>query len=314
MATSSDVPDLAPAETERVRSRVQQLLAITAKSARFRSGLMQAASHLTPEEAAIVADLEAHGLDVIQLRDLLRGAHVLVDQPELYERWLFPGRSHQRISSHHPEVDKKQFPDFGMRGPLVREKLHGRTAHGTWLQLEKTPATMTAGKVRLPSLTDLKHLGDYVMYRITRSNVGPWGRSGATERRPMYLSPDLGVTVPIPSKVSDELTGVISEIEEHEDVTSASPELAVRFPPPDRANDLEELTFTGVAQGRGLFGSSNVWGTPSSAAAVELLHGQRAQPGWSTPEPGATRPDHVRVTGERELSFSVRLETTAGGT
>ena len=308
---SPDAPDLSPAETERVRSRVQQLLGITAKSARFRSGLMQAASHLTPEEAAIVADLEAHGLDVIQLRDLLRGAHVLVDQPELYERWLFPGRSHQRISSHHPEVDKKQFPDFGMRGPLVREKLHGRTAHGTWLQLEKTPATMTAGKVKLPSLTDLKHLGDYIMYRITRSNVGPWGRSGATERRPMYLSPDLGVTVPIPSQVSDELTGVISEIEEHEDVTSASPELAARFLPPDRANDLEELTFTGVAQGRGLFGSSNVWGTPSSAGAVALLHGQRQEPGWSTPEPGTTRPDRLRVSGERELSFSVRLDTSA---
>ena len=68
-------------------------------------------------------------------------------------------------------------------------KLHGRTAHGTWVQLEKTPASF--GKRKLPSWQDVLHLADYFMYRLTRSNIGPWGRSGATERRPMYLSPDL---------------------------------------------------------------------------------------------------------------------------
>ena len=192
-------PALSPAETERIRARVRLMIEITARAARFRGGLLQAAERLTPEEAAIVADLETHGLDVTQLRDLLHGAHVLVDEPYLYERWLFPKVSHQRISSHHPEVDKSEYPDYGMRGPLVREKLHGRTVHGTWVQLEKTPATMTAGKRKLPTWTDVKHLADYVVYRVSRSNVGPWGRSGSTERRPMYLSPDLGVRVPIPA-------------------------------------------------------------------------------------------------------------------
>jgi hypothetical protein len=282
-------------------------LAITARSGRFRGGLLQAATRLTPEEAAIVADLETHGLDVIQLRDLLHGAHVLVDQPDLYQRWLFPARSHQRISSHHPEIDKKRFPDYGMRGPLVREKLHGRTVHGTWLQLEKTPATMTAGKVNFPSLTDLRHLTDYFIYRITRSNVGPWGRSGATERRPMYLSPDLGVKVAMPETVSDELTGVLSQIEAHEDATSASPELAIRFPPPDRASDLQELSFADSGQGRGLFGSSSVWGTPSSRGAGPLLHNQGRPLTWSTPDPGATRPHSLRLNRECQLTFSVRV-------
>ena len=120
-------PALSPAETERIRARVRLMIEITARAARFRGGLLQAAERLTPEEAAIVADLETHGLDVTQLRDLLHGAHVLVDEPYLYERWLFPKVSHQRISSHHPEVDKGEYPDYGMRGPLVREKLHGRT-------------------------------------------------------------------------------------------------------------------------------------------------------------------------------------------
>ncbi len=298
--------DLSPAETARVRERVGLMLELSSRSTRFRRGILQAAAHLTPYEAAIVADLERHGLDVTQLRDLLHGAHVLVDQPELYERWVFPDKSHQRMSSHHPEIDKRTYPDYGMRGPLVREKLHGRTAHGTWLQLEKTPATMTAGKIKLPSLTDLKHLGDYVVYRITRSNVGPWGRSGATERRPMYLSPDLGVRVPIPEKVSEEVTGVISEIEESDDVTSVS-DMAYRFPPPDRANDLAELTFTGVAQGRGLFGGASVWSTPScSDKSAELLRNQVQRPAWSVPEPGKTNQSTIQV-GDRTLIYAVRL-------
>jgi hypothetical protein len=82
---------------------------------------------------------------------------------------------------------------------VVREKLHGRTAQGTWVQLEKTPAAF--GKRKLPSLTDLRHLMDYVVYRVTRSNVGPWGLSHMTERRPMYLSPDLAVPTSLPPAV-----------------------------------------------------------------------------------------------------------------
>ena len=88
--------DLSPAETERIRERVRLMLDISARTNRFRGGILHAAARLTPQEAAIVADLERHGLDVTELRDLLRGAHVLVDQPELYERWLFPDKSDPR--------------------------------------------------------------------------------------------------------------------------------------------------------------------------------------------------------------------------
>jgi hypothetical protein len=301
-------PDLSPEETARVRARVQLIVEISARGARFRGGLLQAAKRLTPEEAAVVADLETHGLDVIQLRNLLRGAHVLVDEPSLYERWLFPRVSHQRISSHHPEIDKRAYPDYGMRGPLVREKLHGRTAHGTWLQLEKTPATMTAGKRKPPSWNDVKHLVDYVVYRLRRSNVGPWGLSRLTEKRPMYLSPDLGVRVPIPQAASDELTRMISEIEEDDDVTAASP-LAHRFPPPDRAEDLRELTFK-PGQGRGLFGSSDVWITraPPDLARLLLSH-RRDRPSWSLPEVGTTSTAEIELSQDSRVAFAMRISS-----
>ena len=92
--------------------------------------------------------------------------------------------SRQRLSSHHRTVDKQLYPDLGMHGPLVREKLHGRTANGTWMQLEKDPGGLR--REHAPGWNDVLHLVDFVIYRVTKRNVGPWGLSAVTERRPMY--------------------------------------------------------------------------------------------------------------------------------
>jgi hypothetical protein len=292
-------------ETKRVRTRVRLMVQIASQIGEYRSGLAVAAKRLTPSEAAIIADLERHGLDVAQFRDVLCGAHVLVDEPELYERWRFP-KSRERLSSHHKTMDKAQFPDIGLKGPLVREKLHGRTQAGTWVQLEKTPASMGHG-FRLPTLTDAQHLWDYIVYRLTRSNVGPWGLSKATERRPMYLSPSLGATVPLPAAAEAELTGALERIEEGDDVTSASPDLAPRFPPPDRANTLDELVFVpGTRGGRGLFGASGVYVIESpSPAAMEVLRAKQTTSRWTLPAPRHTRMSTARA-GDRELRYAVR--------
>jgi hypothetical protein len=230
----------------------------------------------------ILADLERNGLQVPQLHDVLCGGHVLVDDPQLYEDWRFAKGSRSRLSSHHRDIDKALYPDIGMRGDVVREKLHGRTAQGTWVQLEKTPAAF--GKRKLPSLNDLRHLMDYVVYRITRSNVGPWGLSRMTERHPMYLSPVLAVPTSLTPPVARSLTQALRRIEADDDVTAVSQDLAVRFPPPDRADLVGELghSLSGRA-GRGLFGNSDVWvtQTPSPSAAVVL----RGSP--EPPAPGA---------------------------
>jgi hypothetical protein len=302
---------LSDVETERVRTRVQLLVEITARSGEYRSGLPQAATRLTPSEAAIIADLEARGLDVQQLREVLCGAHVLVDEPDLYEGWRFP-KSRERLSSHHKTMDKSRFPDFGLKGPLVREKLHGRTQAGTWVQLEKTPASMGHG-FKLPTMTDVRHLMDYIVYKITKRNVGPWGLSGMTEKRPMYLSPDLGATMPLPAAAERELTGALERIEEDDDTTSASADIAGRFPPPDRANTLAELVFvpgTEAHRGRGLFGASDVWitETPSSAAR-EMQDQQHEQPRWKLAPAGRTKPATTKV-GDRELTYAVRRVRT----
>ena len=281
-----EAPDaLAQQRAEEAKARVRLLIEITARAGEYRKGLLTAIARLSTEEASIISDLERHGLQVPQLHDVLCGGHVLVDDPALYEDWHFKKVSHLRISSHHRDIDKKKYPDIGMRGYVVREKLHGRTATGTWVQLEKTPAAF--GKSKLPSMDDLRHLMDYVVYRVTRSNVGPWGLSKRTERRPMYLSPDLAVPTPLSPPVAAAVATTLRRIEQHDDVTSASSDLASSFPPPDRVDPVLDLgkALTGRA-GRGLFGNSAVWvtETPSRLAATILGkdHGQpHAEHHWA---------------------------------
>jgi hypothetical protein len=260
------------------QARVRLMIEITSQEGTYRKGLQSAADRLSPEEAAIIVDLEAHGLQVPQLRDILCGGHVLVDDPELYENWRFPAVSHRRISSHHRDIDKTKYPDIGMRGVVVREKLHGRTAQGTWVQLEKTPAAF--GQKKLPSLDDVRHLVDYVVYRITRSNVGPWGLSRMTERHPLYLSPAIAIPTPLSAPVAQSLTAALHRIEDDDDVTSASADLASRFPPPDRADPMADLgTALSGHAGRGLFGNSDVWVTESaSLVATKILHQRLEHP------------------------------------
>lgn len=275
------------------RERIRLVVLITARAGAYRKGLTRAADRLSHEETVILADLERHGLQVPQLRDVLCGGHVLIDDPELYTRWRFAGVSHLRISSHHREIDKTRYPDIGLRGSLVREKLHGRTKQGTWVQLEKTPAAF--GPHRLPSIDDLRHLADYLVYRVTRSNVGPWGLSRMTERRPMYLSPMLAVPVALRPQVARTLTQTLRRLEENDDVTSISADLAARIPPPvPEAPGAELGQVLSDRSGRGLFGNSEVWvtQTPSPTAAAVLSRSRTAPP------PEAWKSSETRKAGE----------------
>jgi hypothetical protein len=302
-------------QAERMRTRVRLLVQLTTRHGRYRRGLVQAAKSLAPEEAAVLADLEAHGLDVNQLRDVLCGGHVLVDNPELYERWRFPKVTRQRLSSHHRTIDKGTYPDLGMHGPLVREKLHGRTASGTWVQLEKTPAAFGAGH-RLPSWNDVLHLADYVVYRVTKRNVGPWGLSAVTERRPMYLSPQLRTSVPLPQGTTRMLSTTLARLDAEDQVVHdagiTNSDLVRRFLGPLRKDPLLDLIpGPGRGRGRGLFGNSQVWVTEAGAAiARRVLSAAGQSGGWTLPDVVATRPVEVTVA-DRQLRLAARVPTSA---
>jgi hypothetical protein len=302
-------------EAERIRTRVRLLIQLTTRHGRYRRGLVQAATSLTPNEASLLADLEGHGLDVNQLRDVLYGGHVLVDDPDLYERWKFPKVTRQRLSSHHRTVDKQLYPDLGMHGPLVREKLHGRTANGTWMQLEKTPAAFGASH-RLPTWNDVLHLVDFVVYRVTKRNVGPWGLSAVTERRPMYLSPQLMTTVPLPHGTTRKLTATLTQLDAEDQVVHNTrhthSDLVRRFLGPLREDPLVELApGPGRGRGRGLFSNSQVWVTESAAStARQLLSGVGRSDRWTLPVAAAARPIEIKV-GDRVLRLAARVPTKA---
>lgn len=300
-------PGLSDVETDRVRRRVRLLVDITSRVAEYRDGLRRAADRLTRHEATIIADLEQHGLDVPQLREVLWGAHVLVDDPDLYEAWRFP-KSRERLSSHHKTVDKETYPDLGLKGPLVREKLHGRTKTGTWVQLEKTPAAMGDG-FRLPTWNDVLHLCDFVVYRITKSNVGPWGLSKQTERRPLYLSPSLAGSVLVPEAARPELARALQRVEAADDTSSA---LAALFPPPERASaEAELVNRPGTRGGRGLFGASDVHTDAlADTDAGRALRDARTTPDWTLPEAGRTEAITLRGKGKQIRTVVRRVPAT----
>ena len=137
--SKADVKPLSARRTEEVRDRVRLMIEITARACAYRKGLLAAAAHLSPEEAAIIADLERHGLQVPQLHDVLCGGHVLVDDPELYEDWHFAKVSHLRVSSHHKDIDKSRYPDIGMRGQVVRRSCTAGRPRGPGCSWRRRP-------------------------------------------------------------------------------------------------------------------------------------------------------------------------------
>ena len=175
-----------PEELAVARRRLALLVRVAASAGDFSPKLARAVDEATDSEIRLMADLVAGGMSIPELVSFLQGAHVIVGDDDLYDRWIFP-TSRRRLSSHHRTVDKSRTPDYGYDGPLVRESLHGKAVAGTWVQLERTKATFQPGK--LPSWTDLVHLRDYVIYRATGKNVGPWGLSAHVDTRPMILRP-----------------------------------------------------------------------------------------------------------------------------
>ena len=259
-------------QTAPVRTRVRLFIDITALGRQLSPG--GGAPRTQPGRGGDHRRPGRRRLQVPQLRDLLQGGHVLVDHPQLYEKWRFTKASHRGYPATTANR-QEAVPGFRDGGPVVRKKLHGRTARGTWVQLENTPAAF--GKGRLPSMDDLKHLVDYVTYRITRSNVGPWALSRMTERHPMYLSPDLAVPTPLTPEVEGSLTSALRRIEEDDDTTAASADLAAGFPPPERSDPATELgQILSGRSGRGLFGNSDVWVTETASQVAATIMDQAA--------------------------------------
>jgi hypothetical protein len=88
----------------------------------------------------------------------------------------------------------------------------------------------------------------------------------------MYLSPDIAVPESLPPAIESSLAHALQRIEQDDDTTAVSSDLAHRFPPPERAEPAKELIQRSDGSGRGLFGNSEVFVTETlSAAAGRIL-------------------------------------------
>jgi hypothetical protein len=154
----------------------------------------------TDSELTLLVDLAATGLTHDQLLRLLEGGHLLLPGHRLLDRWRsLPGVKPRTSSHYHPDdrrrgrgpgwveaarariADAHAHPvygqQYGLKGRFVHEALFGPGPHRTtFVQLERAAPS----KLRLP-----QHIADWVRYRLTRRNQGPYGSSVETDAAPM---------------------------------------------------------------------------------------------------------------------------------
>lgn len=120
-------------------------------------------------------------VSVNNLHEMFCGAHVMVqDDRELYNS-LSPN-STPRISSHHSDA-----PQLHQSDSFSGEFLFGTSGDYTWFQFENSPFEW------LNPLSYITHGFDYLTYRITGMNVGPYGLSPHTDSDPLTLSAGLSI-------------------------------------------------------------------------------------------------------------------------
>jgi hypothetical protein len=134
----------------------------------------------SPAELTIFGDLLERGLTFDQLVQLLDGGHLLVPGRVALDRWRDLPGARARPSSHYRDLRGADAgPQYGLAGRFTHEILFGPGPHGaTFVQLERAAPSRTA----LP-----RHLADWVEYRATHRNQGPYGSSAFTDARPLRL-------------------------------------------------------------------------------------------------------------------------------
>jgi hypothetical protein len=154
----------------------------------------------TDAELTLLADLVATGLTHDQLVRFLEGGHLLLPGHRLLKQWRsLPGVTPRTSSHYHPDdrrrgrgpawlerararlADAHAHPvygqQYGLKGRFVHEALFGPGPHRTtFIQLERAAPS----KLRL-----VQHVADWVRYRLTHRNQGPYGSSLDTDAKPM---------------------------------------------------------------------------------------------------------------------------------
>jgi hypothetical protein len=125
-----------------------------------------------PDEAQIMDDVFILHQARLNASEIFSGAHVIIaDGGRRYEAWTKLRTAQQRMSSH--QSDK---PEHAVSGPCCHTILFGTVDEHTWFQMENN------------SLEDwVYHLVDFIKYKATGKNQGPYGSSAHTDRNPLRI-------------------------------------------------------------------------------------------------------------------------------
>lgn len=109
------------------------------------------------------------------LSEIFRGAHVVIyDSRDNYLQWRNLGSASQRPSSHYSYDEQ-----YEVAGPLCHTVLFGTIGGHTWFQMENHSYDASM----------IKHGIDYVRYKESGRNQGPYGSSAYTDKHPLWIQP-----------------------------------------------------------------------------------------------------------------------------
>lgn len=121
-------------------------------------------------------------------QEILKGAHILIENPELFLNTInSKAKTRHRISSHYRD---NKTAENGINLPSNADFLVGLATidqkQQFWMQLENTKVDFNEGVIRGAILL-IVHILDYLYYKYTGKNVGPCGLSEYIESNPIKI-------------------------------------------------------------------------------------------------------------------------------
>lgn len=142
--------------------------------------LLKRLVEITNDEILLLLDILNLSDKKLSLQDFLQGAFIKInDGGQRYQKWSQfsnkQDRSRPGLSSHR-SLD----PQFAILGPFISTCLIGTDESNgskhTWIQAERFPLNIANA---------LAHGINYIQYKLTKKNIGPYGQSPHTQANPI---------------------------------------------------------------------------------------------------------------------------------
>lgn len=140
-------------------------------------------------------------------QEVLKGAHIVFGDPELFNHLKDNAQTRDRISSHYKQTLINQ---KGVDIPHHSEFLVGLAkdikdgAKKFWMQMEANKVDFSNGLIRGAILL-VMHTLDFLQYKWTGKNVGPCGLSEFTETKPIKINKEFSTKI-LKEKIRNAIT------------------------------------------------------------------------------------------------------------